>query len=414
MIVEMPGRPDLGTRDVLFSRVAGNNFEHHGTEFSLVGDWRLTVTLEEPGLPPLTQEITHTFGAEPPGRDVPGIPWRFDPMGGIGAVLLLLVGIGGVVAAAYAGRTPLRKEAGGLGLAALALGIVILLQARYDPILAVGGEAGTINENDLAMVARGELVYTDACLSCHGAGLRGDGPDAAGLQPPPADFSAPHTYVHSDENLVYWVKNGKQGTAMPGFDNDLTDQEIRDVLAYIKHEQQALGEETAIVPAEACVVGEMSFADITGAFNHSIHPEILRETPLVEAVDPEVDSATQDEVLFTLEQLVACTNSGNTLRRLPLFTDAQLKDMFPMGMDARLTMMTTTAPVPLGEGEQVGLQDAQRVRWLADGRIAVNVVISDPAGIGVSLDDEYPVISQATFVLLWDPDVGVWLIDEIR
>ena len=49
------------------------------------------------------------------------------------------------------------------------------------------------------------------------------GPDGAGMDPPPADFSAPHTRVHSDQDLVYWVRSGKQGTGMPGFDAVLSE-----------------------------------------------------------------------------------------------------------------------------------------------------------------------------------------------
>ncbi len=414
MTVSMPDNEEIGIKDVLLSRVSGNNFEHHGTEFSLTGTWEIGVSLEEPGFPPLSMEIVQDFGTETPEHDLPGIPWRFDPWGGVGAVLLFLVAIGGIITAAYAGKTPLRKEAGGLGATALALGIVILLQARYDPIIAIGGNQGEINENDLVMVERGELVYEDACMSCHGPELRGDGPLADTMDPPPADFSAPHTYVHSDEDLIYWIKNGKQGTGMPGFDATLTDQEIRDVLAFIKNRQQDMGEDSSAVSAETCVVAEMSFADVVGSFNHSIHPDVLRGTPLVEAIDSDVDGDTQNDVLFTVEQLVACTNSGNTLRRLPLFTDMQMKDMFPMGMDARLTQLTTGAMEPLPEDQQVGLQDVQSIRWLADGRIAADVIFTDPASVGISLDDERPVITQATLVFLWNEDAGAWLIDEIR
>jgi mono/diheme cytochrome c family protein len=60
------------------------------------------------------------------------------------------------------------------------------------------------------------------------------------MQPPPADFAAPHTMVHDEATLIYWLRNGKQGTAMPAFGGTLTDQEIADVLSYIAREQREL------------------------------------------------------------------------------------------------------------------------------------------------------------------------------
>ncbi|HWV24303.1 MAG TPA: c-type cytochrome [Thermomicrobiales bacterium] len=239
--VNLPGNPEIGEKDILLSRVSGNNFEHHGTEFSLDGEWDILVGLTRPNMPEVTQQVSHDFGQEMTEHDVPGTPWRFHTTGGVSALALLLVGIGGVIVAVFAGRTPLRKEAGGLGAAALALGVVILLQARFDPILAGSGMQSAIDPNDLLMVERGELVYNTSCISCHGADLRGDGPLADTMDPPPADFSAPHTYVHTDEDLIYWIVNGKQNTGMPAFGDQLTDQEIRDVLAFIKNRQQEMG-----------------------------------------------------------------------------------------------------------------------------------------------------------------------------
>ncbi len=45
--------------------------------------------------------------------------------------------------------------------------------------------------------------------------------------------------IHDEATLIYWLRNGKQGTAMPAFDGMLTDDEIRAVLSYIEREQRA-------------------------------------------------------------------------------------------------------------------------------------------------------------------------------
>lgn len=241
--VALPDHPEIGEKDIILSRVSGNNFEHHGTEFSINGTWEMLIGLEEPNMPEITQRLSHTFGTERPEHDVPPVPWRFRTPGGISALILITFGVVAIVAAAYAGRTPFRKEAGSLGVVTLALAVMVVMQGRFDPILAGSGVQSQVDPDDLLMVERGELVYTDYCLSCHGPELRGDGPLAESMDPPPADFAAPHTYVHPDQDMIYWIRNGKQGSAMPGFGDQLSDQEMIDVLAYIKNRQKDLGGE---------------------------------------------------------------------------------------------------------------------------------------------------------------------------
>ena len=60
------------------------------------------------------------------------------------------------------------------------------------------------------------------------------------MQPPPADFGDPHTMAHSEADLIYWVRNGKQGTGMPAFGDTLSDQDMLDVLSYIERRQEGM------------------------------------------------------------------------------------------------------------------------------------------------------------------------------
>jgi copper transport protein len=235
----IPDREDLGTKEIQLARVSGNAFEHHGSELGIADDWRITTIIREPGTVPITAERTVTIGTTAPDVDVPGHPWRFETIGGVSGLVLILLGVAGFVIAVAAGQSRrTRQESGGLGVAALLLGIVLLVQARIDPALANAAGTDAIDPTNMAMVTRGEAIYASACLSCHGPELRGDGPAGAGMEPPPADFLQPHTMVHSEEDLIYWVRNGKQGTGMPAFGDMLSDQEMLDVLSYIEHRQQ--------------------------------------------------------------------------------------------------------------------------------------------------------------------------------
>lgn len=90
----------------------------------------------------------------------------------------------------------------------------------------------------------GRQIYLDRCASCHGENLEGQPnwmkrkPDGR-LPAPPHDASG-HTWHHADEQLFVLVRDGPAAVIpgyesdMPGFGDVLEDQEIRDVLEYIK------------------------------------------------------------------------------------------------------------------------------------------------------------------------------------
>ena len=237
----IPDRQGLGTKEIQLSRASDTAFEHHGSELSMAGDWAATMIIRPPGTAPIEAKQPVTITTTPPDVDVPGDPWRFSTTGGVAGLTLILLGVAGVLVAIVAGQSrQMRTETGGLGIVALLLGLVLLFQARIDPALANAAGGGAIDPADVAMVTRGEAIYRSACLSCHGAELRGEGPAGVGMQPPPADFGDPHTMAHSEADLLYWVRNGKQGTGMPTFDDTLSDQDMLDVLSYIERRQEGM------------------------------------------------------------------------------------------------------------------------------------------------------------------------------
>lgn len=90
-------------------------------------------------------------------------------------------------------------------------------------------------------VARGEAVYQQHCVECHGVagkGLPGDwrvrNPDGR-YPPPPLDDSA-HAWHHPTAVLLEAVRDGSpQGEGnMPAWKGKLTEQQMQDVVAYIK------------------------------------------------------------------------------------------------------------------------------------------------------------------------------------
>lgn len=59
-------------------------------------------------------------------------------------------------------------------------------------------------------LARARLIYLKRCMSCHGITGKGDGPEAAGLDPAPGDFTnAKEMNAQTDGDLFWKISNGK-------------------------------------------------------------------------------------------------------------------------------------------------------------------------------------------------------------
>ena len=104
---------------------------------------------------------------------------------------------------------------------------------------------------DDATLERGEAVYSKRCLQCHGEDGDGLGPAAERLNPPPRDFTLGEykyrtsnfeSFLPNDADLLRMIKDGMPGTAMPGWSDILSDQEMADVIVYIKYFADLEGE----------------------------------------------------------------------------------------------------------------------------------------------------------------------------
>ncbi len=79
----------------------------------------------------------------------------------------------------------------------------------------------------------GKKVFADNCVRCHGDGGKGDGAMAEFLARKPGDFTdKARMGQFTDEDLKKAIVEGK--APMPGYKGQLSDQEIDDVVAYIR------------------------------------------------------------------------------------------------------------------------------------------------------------------------------------
>jgi mono/diheme cytochrome c family protein len=85
-----------------------------------------------------------------------------------------------------------------------------------------------------ADLARGKAVYIRHCQMCHGSAGGGDGPAAAALKVPPANFHRFTSFLKSDEDLLRTIEHGIVFSPMHAWRGLLTDEEMQDVVAYIR------------------------------------------------------------------------------------------------------------------------------------------------------------------------------------
>ena len=107
-----------------------------------------------------------------------------------------------------------------------------MLLGTTAPLFAQSGDAD-----------KGAEIYVKRCVLCHGEDGDGFGPAAERLNPPPRDFTLGQYKIKStgfddivpnDDDLVRMINDGMPGTAMPGWGDILSEQDIRDLIAYIK------------------------------------------------------------------------------------------------------------------------------------------------------------------------------------
>ena len=139
---------------------------------------------------------------------------------GFAAIVVLLIGCTSVVAANGA-DAPSQQE---------------VKQAQADgdqaqPQVATAPNAQADENEEIGDASAGEVDYADDCAMCHGDTGAGDGPAGAAFDLP--DFSDGDYMADVSDDHLYQVIDEGNGN-MPGFGNSYSEQQIYDVIAYIR------------------------------------------------------------------------------------------------------------------------------------------------------------------------------------
>jgi mono/diheme cytochrome c family protein len=106
----------------------------------------------------------------------------------------------------------------------------------------------------------GKATYDKWCAGCHGVDGKGQGPAAGTMLPRPRDFttalyqirSTPSGALPTDEDLLAIIDLGMPGSAMPGWSEQLSQDERSDLVTYLKSLSPAFERE----PAEPVDLGD--------------------------------------------------------------------------------------------------------------------------------------------------------------
>ncbi len=131
-------------------------------------------------------------------------------------VCLLICGISGAVAAARQSGKPAGSSSGWT--------LPPDADATKNPLTV-----------DAKVLAAGKTVFKNKCTKCHGETGVGDGPDADPDHREDMDLTNPKRADRNSDGVVFYkVSNGRKKPKMPVFKEELTENQIWSVVAYVQ------------------------------------------------------------------------------------------------------------------------------------------------------------------------------------
>jgi mono/diheme cytochrome c family protein len=112
-------------------------------------------------------------------------------------------------------------------------------QARS--ITTIPGQAGPES------IQRGLVLYRESCLPCHGAPDASAAEFSAGLNPGPPPLEVEVVQRRPDNELFWIVKHGIRATGMPAFGINHKDDEIGDIVRFVRHLPKLTDDEKALL-----------------------------------------------------------------------------------------------------------------------------------------------------------------------
>lgn len=212
-----------GDQELQLVEVETGRWGARGTLLAMTGQWDVEAIVRSEGM----EDVRHTFTVD---TTTPELAGTATPA----LRLWVLLFIGAVLVAALSQLPASVRWRFRLQTSSL----VLVLGAFVASLVPYYAARATEPTNPLAetpaVLASGKTIYQQNCVTCHGISGRGDGPAAQALPGLPGDFTQPHFATHTDGQVYGWIKGGKPGTAMPAFGEQLSEEQVWQVVSYIR------------------------------------------------------------------------------------------------------------------------------------------------------------------------------------
>jgi len=232
--------PDaIAPSELLLNEFTPGSWQGNGAYFTQPGNWRVEAGLRRSDGDDIAQSyVLPVLRPEAlPNEDDGGafdLPFTSFTWNEVGGAFLILFGL-----LVFMYRKQLQMLSQPAYRASLTAGAAMLVAGG---VLAFGvhthsqaqdARAGNPIAPTEQSVARGRELFQQNCISCHGVDGRGDGPESADLNPAPTDFRL-HLPLHTDPQFYAFIENGYPGSAMPAFGDVFSEEDIWNLVNFLR------------------------------------------------------------------------------------------------------------------------------------------------------------------------------------
>ncbi|CAN5633218.1 hypothetical protein BH23CHL5_BH23CHL5_27390 [soil metagenome] len=227
----------------------GNGFAFSASRLGLEGPWDVQIIVRRAGMDDVLAafNVDTTGAAWPPLRlvddswQVPRLTlatWSYLVL----AVVMLVIGLAGMRR-----LTNLEPVASGVLLALcilIAAGFVVSGARQTVPVTPDSAIANPVAADDVS-IRTGADLFTANCMLCHGVDGHGvDVDDEFHGHGGTADLNRRNSVLQSDGDLHYRIAEGVPGTEMPAYGEALDDEEIWNLVNYVRWLQELESDES--------------------------------------------------------------------------------------------------------------------------------------------------------------------------